>query len=445
MSAPVRQHDLGAERALLGAVLINSEAFWAPASDLVRAEHLYDPRHRAVWGACVELAKSGQPFDSLSVEGQLAQTKQIERAGGLEYVLGLTDTLPSDATVERNARRVRELAVVRKVLDAALRVAAEASEPIENLGDFLNRAETALGKACADRVNAQGASHVRDVVQEVYAQIIKQADDHKPMIGIATGLHDFDRVVSGAVPGEYVVIAARPGMGKSAFAQRLATGIAQTAPVYIASIEMSKLLWGRRILASESGVDGNAIRNAKLSKDSLDEIGRAAGRLERLPIYVLDNMQATILDIRREVRSLTRSVGKFGAVFIDYMQLVKPHDDFASREQEVAAISWACKEMTREFDCAVYALAQLNRAVDSRADKRPMLSDLRESGAIEQDADTVLFVYRDEVYDSESKEKGIAEIIIGKQRSGDTGMIKLAWDGARTRFDNLYVGGYDDN
>lgn len=435
---PVRQHDLAAERALIGAVLINSEAYWAPASYVVRDRDFYDPAHRIVWQALAQLASEGRPFDSLSLQGQLEQTKQLERVGGIETVLGFTDTLPSDATVERNAHRVRQLSVVRTVFDAALRVASEASEPIDDMGAFLDRAEVALTKACSERLSTSGAVHVSEIVQGVYEQIVAQSENRSASIGIPTGLHDIDKVIGGAVECETTIIAGRPGMGKSAFAMRKALGIAMHAPVYVASLEMEKRMWGRRILSSESGVDGNKIRTARLSKDDMSDIGDAAARVERMPIYVNDNGNATMLDIRRDVRRIEREIGrKFGAVFIDYAQIVKSTERSDNREQEVAAISLATRQLCKEARCHVYALAQLNRSVDSRADKRPVLSDLRESGSLEQDADNVMFVYRDEVYDTASKDKGKAEIIIAKQRSGETGTVVLAWDGARTRFDNL--------
>lgn len=440
-----RPHDAGAERAVLGAVLSSQGDLWPQAHDLVRAEDFYVPANRTMWEALAALAKTGQPLDSVALVGYLEGTHALERAGGIEGVLAITDRIPTEALLERAGQRVRELAVVRAVIDAALRIAAEGSDPLEDVGGFLDRAEVALSSACSGRIShAMTPRHISDVVDDVYRQLVAMAENGSHTVGHTTGMLDWDRVVGGLVPGEMIVVAGRPGMGKSAWAQSLALGAARNTgkSVLVVSLEMSADQWARRMLSADSGVDGAAIRSLRINSDQWGDLTRSASAISKINVHVLDTMSATMLDIRREARKLAHRPEGLAAIMVDYVGLVEPHEYNQSREREVSAISRLCKLTAKELGVCVMPLAQLNRNCEQRGDKRPMLSDLRESGSLEQDADTVAFVYRDEVYNAASEHKGKAEIIIAKQRSGPTGTISVAWDGARTRFDNLYAGGY---
>ena len=431
------QKSLDSERIVLQCAL-HSADLWAIARDTVQPDHFYGQQHGEIWAAALAVDATGATPDLKAVTVQLELSGQLNRAGGREYLSSLTDVIPITSVLEHHGKRIADLSSVRALQAAALEIAQEASEPVEDTGSLLDRAEVAIGKVCERGGQAGQAVHITVAIDEVVKRIVRQAEEGRPA-GHKTGVTGLDWYLGGMVPGELVVLAARPGMGKSALAGAIGEGVARYngMPVLVSSLEMARELWALRMLSAEAGVDSQKMRAARLSREDWSAIHRSADELGRLGIYIDDRTDANVLDFRREARRLKSRLGKLGLVVVDYLQLAQSIDDDRSREREVAIVSRGLKALAKELHVPVLALSQLNRRVDDRNDKRPQLSDLRESGAIEQDADTVLFIYRDDVYDRESEDKGTAEIIIGKQRSGPTGWFRMLFRREYTRFENL--------
>jgi replicative DNA helicase len=439
MTRAVLPHDPRAERAVLGASLLGDD-IWPIVADALKTEDFYEPRHQLVYAALARLTAAGSALDSVSLLSELERTGDLVRVGGVEYVDLLTDTIPFPDNVERHCAHIRELATVRAVHAAVSAIASEALEPIEDIGDFLDRAETTLSLATDRRRMDADAVHIGRAFEELIAAMTAQAD-RGGAVGHSTGLRKLDEYTGGMVPCEVVVVAGRPGMGKTAFALRVATGVAVSTklPVVFFSIEMPRTQLCMRLVASDASLDQNKLRQVRLSRDEWDQMMHVSRELSRLGVYIEDSSTTTILDVRRIARRMKRKLGGIGLVVIDYLQLLRPVQRGRSREEEVAESSRLAKALAKELQVPVLALSQLSRKVDDRAggERRPQLSDLRESGAIEQDADTILFIYRDEVYNRASADAGIAEIIIGKQRQGVTGAFPLAFRGEFTRFADL--------
>ena len=434
-------HDLEAERAVLGAVLLDPAECWQVASEELRASDFYATRHAEIWRAMAALMKAGGAIDLVLLRSQLLMAGTLEQAGGDEYLVGLTDTIPTTTHTAQTAKRVHELALVREVMRAALRIAEEGGEPIGDVDDYLDRASHVLAGVCETRSSRLAVTSLEEALHASYSDLAQRQQSGQALLGHATGLHLLDRSLGGLVPGDLIVIAGRPGMGKSALANRIKLGVARSTGRAVLSLEleMTGQQLAHRMLAAEGGIDLRRIRSAKLSAHELGNLAATADQLARLPIYFIERRDTRVSELRREARRAVRQHGPLGMVVLDYLQIAPPESRAAHREREVAEVSAALKSLAGELNCPVLALSQLNRGVESRtgADRKPRLSDLRESGAIEQDADTVLFIHREEVYNRDTDLKGIAEVIIAKQRSGPIGTLRFAWRSEFTAFENL--------
>ncbi len=447
MTDRVAPHDLEAERAVLASVLLDPEGCLDTAASILEAAHFYALAHGALWKAIRSSAKAaadlGTGFGETAVRGELERDGKLAMAG--DALGSLLNEIPDTRHIELHATTVRNLYVCREVAAAAAALVNKAhSGKIGDLTEFLDEAEHVLSKVCEARP-ASGTLHgIKDIVVTVFEELTTRAEEKKEMVGWPSGFEDLDRYLQGMQAGLTYVVAGRPGMGKTGWALNLLRNVAEAAgkPALFFSLEMTKEQLAMRMLSSESMVDGTKMRMAKFTRDDWQKLGDGASVLCDLPIYIED--QATDLeDICRIARRKARD-GELSIMMIDYLQLCssRGHD---SREQEISHISRTFKLLAKELRIPIIELSQLNRGVETRGgkDKRPMLSDLRESGAIEQDADAVIFLYRDEMYNPDSPDRGLCELILAKWRFGPTGAIKIVFRKEFTRFES-YSGGYEN-
>ena len=429
--------DVAAEKTVLGGAILDREIAIEVCA-LLRAGDFYNDRHALVYEALSAQLQADRPTDTLGLRGALESGGKLSRVGGDEFLLALTDTIPTLANVTAHAQRVRELATLRAALDAMRDVLREAEEGVDDVNDFLSRAEGTVSRATQARALTSEPVLLATAVDEVFAQVIDRAEGKH--LGHRTGFLKFDEYLGGMVPGEVIALGGRPGMGKTSFALQLALGVERnsTMPVLFQSIEMPRVQLAMRALAAESMVDGQKIRDAaRLSRGDMDELREAGARLSRQRVWVDDCGSVTVADIALKARRVKRQHG-LAMLVVDYLQLIRSASRSESREEAVGETSRGLRALAKELGIPVLALVSLNRKCEERGkDKRPMISDIRESGTIESDADTVLLLYRDEVYNAESDDRSVAEVIIGKQRNGPTGTIRLRFDSSRTRFDNL--------
>lgn len=443
MSERIPPSDLEAERAVLGCILLENDALNIVSEIPLAAKDFFADAHAKIYSAMSELFAAGQPVDGVTLRGRLAASGKLEGVGGDDYLLALTDTIPTVANIEAHAAIVHEKALVRSVITACHEIAARGYGDYGAATDFLDAAERGLGRVCETRKLGGKLRHIQGGIETVFEDLRSRAENKGGPAGEPTGFVDLDRYLSGLEPGLLYIMAGRPGMGKTAMGLNVLRNVAQSSgkPALFFSLEMPERQLVARLLASEALVDGGKIKDARLAREDWSRLATAAGTLSNLPIYIDDTPRHDVDNICRVARRKHREDG-LSVIGIDYIQLAtstgKRHD---SREQEVSYISQSLKGLAMELEIPVLALSQLNRGVESRQDKRPMISDLRESGAIEQDADTILFIYRDEFYHPSTSDRGLAEIIIGKQRSGPTGTVKTVFRKEFTRFES-YNGGH---
>ena len=435
----VPPNDLSAERAVLGGILLENEALNVVLELPLTAEDFYSDAHARIFEAMAALFAAGQPVDTVTLRERLATGNRLHAIGGDEYLLGLTNTIPTVSNIEAHGRIVREKAVIRRMIQACHETAAKGYGDYGSMEEFLDEAERSIFAVAKHRLRTP-YEHITDVVVRTFEQITKAAELKQHITGLPTGFERLDKMTAGMHPGDLIIIAGRPGMGKTAFALNVALNAcrARKASSVVFSLEMPKEQLANRLLCSEARVDAGKLRTGYLGRDDWPKLTQAAGTLSDLPIWLDDTPGLTLMELRAKTRRLKAEHG-LGLIVIDYLQLMRAGIKTDSREQEISEISRSLKGMAKELELPVVALSQLNRGVESRGnkDKRPQLSDLRESGAIEQDADTIMFIYRDEVYNPESTDKGLAEIIVGKQRAGPTGTVKCLFQREFTRFDNL--------
>ncbi|MDH5493369.1 MAG: replicative DNA helicase, partial [Myxococcales bacterium] len=420
-SGQIPPNALDAERAVLGGILLENGALNVVLESL-GLDDFYSDANGTIFESMTALFQRGQPIDHVTLREELVHRRKLQGVGGDEYLLSLTNTIPTVANIQAHAQIVREKAVVRKLIAICHEVAATGYGDYGEVAEFLDHAESSVFNIAKERARSP-YEHVKDVVMRAFTEINEAVKRGEAITGLPTGFSRLDKMTAGMHPGDLIIVAGRPGMGKTAFALNVALNacIHRKAPVAVFSLEMPKEQLVRRMLCSEARVDGSRLRTGQLSREDWPKLAAAAGQLSEMPLWIDDTPAISLLEIRAKARRL-RSEHGLGLVVVDYLQLMRSGTRTDSREQEISEISRSLKALAKELSLPVIALSQLNRGVESRGvkDKRPQLSDLRESGAIEQDADTIWFIYRDEVYNRDSDDRGVAEVIIGKQRSGPT-------------------------
>ena len=431
--------NLDAERAILGGMLIDNEAI-SRVIEILRPEDFYREAHQEIYATILNLYSANEPSDLLTITNALKKEGKLDQVGGAKFLSSLVDQIPTAAHVGHYAKIIREKAILRSLIDGATEIVTRGYEEEKSVAEFLDHAESIIFDIASRQVS-QGFHAMKDVVKSSFKTIELLYEKKELVTGVPSGFTDLDRLTSGLQPSDLVIIAGRPSSGKTAFALGIAEYAAceSKVPCAIFSLEMSKEQLVQRLLCSRSEVDSYKLRGGFLAESDWPKLTRAAGSLSDAPIYIDDSPVLTVLEMRAKARRLKKEKN-LGLIVVDYLQLVRSNHRMDSREREIAEISRGLKALAKEIHVPVVALSQLNRAVENRNDKRPMLADLRESGSLEQDADIVMFIYRDEMYNTESVDAGKAEIIIGKQRNGPTGRVNLAFRAQFTRFDNLARG-----
>jgi replicative DNA helicase len=437
----VPPHNLEAERSLLGAMLLSKEAV-AVAVEIVRsADDFYKPAHGHVYDAVTTLYAAGNAVDAVTVADELGRLGLLDLVGGLPALFEMQAATPATSNAARYATIVEEHALLRRLIGAAGQIADLGYELPDDVAAAVDRAESLVFEVAQRRVT-DSLAPLRDLLSAKLDHLEALYERGETITGVPTGYVDLDERLSGLQPSNLVIVGARPAMGKTSLALGMAAHAALEGghPVLLFSLEMSHLELTQRLLGAEARVDATRLRNGRLLEADWPKISHAVGRLAEAPIYIDDNPNLTVMEIRAKARRLKSRLGQLGMVVVDYLQLMTGRTNAENRQVEVAEISRGLKILARELEVPVVALSQLSRNLEQRADKRPLLADLRESGSLEQDADVVLFIYRDEVYNPDSADRGTAEVIVAKHRNGPTGITRLAFLDHYTRFANMARG-----
>jgi replicative DNA helicase len=433
--------NLEAEQSILGGILIENEAI-NRVTEILDADDFYRDAHRKIFNALINLSARDEPSDLITLTNELRKIDQLDSIGGASYLAFLIDLVPTAANIEYYARIVKEKAILRKLIQTSTEIITQSYEDRGDVENFLDEAERAIFEISERRVKPSFYP-IKDIIKDSF-KILERLYEKKELItGVPSGFKELDRLTAGFQPSDLIIIAGRPSMGKTAFCLNVAqyAAIEKKIPIALFSLEMSKEQLGIRMLCSEAHVEGTKLRSGFLSESDWPRLTIAAGNLSEAPIYIDDTAALTVLELRAKARRLKSDHG-LGMLVIDYLQLMKGRTRVESRQQEISEISRSLKALAKELNLPVIAVSQLSRKTEERTGNRPQLSDLRESGAIEQDADLILFIYRDEVYNrsEENPNRGKAEIIIGKQRNGPIGKIELAFLDKFTTFKDLYKG-----
>ncbi|MEO8296826.1 MAG: replicative DNA helicase [Burkholderiales bacterium] len=441
-------HSLEAEQSVLGGLLLDNTA-WDRAGDLLTGSDFYRHEHRLIFTAMNQLIAASKPADVITVYEQLQSLGKAEEIGGIAYLNALAQSVPSAANMRRYAEIVRERAVLRKLVAASDEIATNAFNPQGRaVSQILDEAEGKIFQIGEEGSRSkQGFQSMDALVVQLIDRVQELAENGAgDVTGVPTGFFDMDRMTAGLQPGDLIVLAARPSMGKTAFALNIGEHVAvrEGLPVVVFSMEMGASQLALRVVGSLGRIDQSNLRTGRLRDEEWGRLSEAVDQLRNASIFIDETPALTPSEVRARSRRQARQCGKLGLIIVDYLQLMSGSGsgNGENRATEISEISRGLKALAKELQCPVIALSQLNRSVETRTDKRPMMSDLRESGAIEQDADVIMFIYRDEYYNKESKEPGVAEIIIGKQRNGPVGTIKLAFLKPLTKFENLAPGSY---
>src|SRR5712691_1484383 len=443
LNLKVPPHSIDAEQSVLGGLLIDNGAF-DKVGDVVTDGDFYRDDHRRIFRHVSRLIERGKPADVVTVDEAIKVSEDKDKTGGITYLAALAGNTPSAHNVRRYAEIVRECAVLRKLIEVSAEIADSALNRMgKDVGQLLDEAESKVFQiAEAGARTRQGFMEIQPLLTQVMERIdlLYHKDNPSDITGIPTGYRDLDRETSGLQQGDLIIIAGRPSMGKTALALNIAEHVAvdNGLPVAIFSMEMSATQLAMRMLGSTARGDEHKMRTGRLNDKEWGDLSEAMGKLHETPIYIDEAGALTALEVRARARRLKRQYSKLGLIVIDYLQLMAATAQGENRATEISKISRSLKAMSKELDVPVIALSQLNRAVDQRPDRRPVMSDLRESGAIEQDADVIMFIYREVVYkpDLPEEQRGLAEVVVGKQRNGPIGTIKLTFRGQHTRFEN---------
>lgn len=437
-SFKIPPHSIEAEQAVLGGLLIVNEA-WEQIADVVNANDFYRADHRLIFEAIRRLIDDSQPCDVVTLSEELERNSNLDKAGGLSYLGALAQNTPSAANIKAYATIVRQRSVLRQLIQTGNRISERGFNPEgRDVAALLDEAEREVFDIAEQSAKgSKGFKQVKDLLSTVVDRIdeLHARDDH--VTGVPTGFKDFDNLTSGLQPSDLIIVAGRPSMGKTAFALNMALNAAfkRSVPAAIFSMEMPGEQLVMRLLSAH-GINQQHLRTGRLTDDDWTNLTSAISILQSMPIYIDDSPALTPSDLRARARRIKRQHGDLGLVVVDYLQLMQVSGTSENRATEISEISRQLKALAKELNVPVIALSQLNRSVEQRPDKRPVMSDLRESGAIEQDADVIIFIYREEVYKPETERKGIADIIIAKQRNGPIGDIQLTFLGKYTRFEN---------
>jgi len=434
------QH-IEAEQSILGGILIENEAI-NRVTEILDGDDFYREAHRKIFNALINLSERDEPADLITLTNELRKIDQLDSIGGASYLASLIDSVPTAANIQYYAKIVKEKAILRKLIQTSTEIITQSYEDRGDVEVFLDEAERSIFEISEKRVRPSFYP-IREIVKESFVTIEKLFKKKEAVTGVASGFKELDRMTAGFQPSDLIIIAGRPSMGKTAFCLDVAeyAAIDNKIPVAIFSLEMSKEQLVIRMLCSQANVEGTRLRTGYLNESDWPKLTIAAGSLSESPIFIDDTAALSVLEMRAKARRLKADHG-LGMVIVDYLQLMKGRARVESRQQEISEISRSLKALAKELAIPVIAVSQLSRKTEERTGNRPQLSDLRESGAIEQDADLILFIYRDEVYnrDPDNPNRGKAEVIIGKQRNGPIGKIDLAFLDKFTSFKDLYKG-----
>ena len=443
-SLRVPPHSIEAEQSVLGGLLLDNAA-WDKIADMVSADDFYRFDHRLIFQHIVKLINASRPADVITVFDSLTSAAKAEDAGGITYLNALAQNTPSAANIRRYAEIVRDRGVLRKLITVSDEITSAAFNPQgKEVKQMLDEAESKIFSIAEEGARgSQGFQEIQPLLTQVVERIdeLYNRDNQNDITGVPTGFVDLDRMTSGLQPGDLIIVAGRPSMGKTAFSVNIGETVAVESglPVAIFSMEMGGTQLAMRMLGSVGRLDQHRLKTGRLNDDDWPRLTHAIQKMNDAQIYIDETPALNSIELRARSRRLSRTCGKLGLIIVDYLQLMSANSPGENRATEISEISRNLKGLAKELNCPVIALSQLNRSLEQRPDKRPVMSDLRESGAIEQDADLILFIYRDEVYNPDSPDKGMAEIIIGKQRNGPIGSVRMTFLGQYTKFEN-YTG-----
>ena len=441
----LQPQSIEAERSVIGALLISSDS-WDGVAEVVAAADFYRPEHRAIFRQIALLVDRGEPVDVVTVSDRLLATGELDAAGGHTYLAELAEQTPTASNVRAYAKAVRERSVLRQLINAAQDIASAGFNPEgRSSEELVDEAERLIMQISESGQKAGGPQGMEGLLKGAIDRIEELYNTGGDITGLTTGFIDLDRMTSGLQPSDLVIVAGRPSMGKTSFAMNLVenAALASDRPLMVFSMEMPAEQLVIRMLSSLGRIDQSRVRTGKLEQDDWPKLASATEKLKGTQVFIDDTPALTPTELRSRVRKLVREQGDLGMIMVDYLQLMRVAGSGEGRTAEISEISRSLKAIAKEFKCPVVALSQLNRSLEQRPNKRPVNSDLRESGAIEQDADVIMFIYRDEVYNEDSLDTGVAEIIIGKQRNGPIGSCRLSFQGQFTRFENLARGDYE--